>query len=173
MLARMQLDIQSICAEQNQNQYYSNYCTSNLIGCYVATANSTQFSQNGSAATCEKMPFREIAHTITSYALNGSNMHVEFSFSRQPPFPYNPPSVEVTLRIELPNSWFVQTAVALQYAINALPADLWQTLKLGDTMPGPEGTPVHTHAHTHTHTRCKHTHTHTHTHTHLSIYLYI
>ena len=40
------------------------------------------------------------------------------------------------------NSWFVQTVFGIQWAINALPMDLWQALKLGDTMPGPEGTQV-------------------------------
>ena len=40
------------------------------------------------------------------------------------------------------NSWFVQTVVGIQWAINALPMDLWKALKLGDTMPGPEGTQV-------------------------------
>jgi hypothetical protein len=30
----------------------------------------------------------------------------------------------------------------MQWAINVLPMDLWKALKLGDTMPGPEGTQV-------------------------------
>jgi hypothetical protein len=56
--------------------------------------------------------------------------------------PQNPEKVIERRRIEVPNSWFVQTAVGMQWAINALPMDLWKALKLGDTMPGPEGTQV-------------------------------
>jgi hypothetical protein len=109
---------------------WTDRCYSNNFGCYVATANSApQFRQKGGAATCDKVPFREFVHTIAAYALNGSNMNVEISLQ-----PLRPD----TLRIELPNSWFIRTAGRIQWAINALPFDLWQ----GDTMPGPEGRQV-------------------------------
>jgi len=129
VLARMQLELSQFCLQQNG---YSQLCDSSFIGCYVATANSTQLTDvPGGAVTCDKVPFRELVHTIAAYALNGSNMTVEISLQ-----PLKSPG---RLRIELRNSWFIQTAVGIQWAINALPIDFWQALKLGDTMPGPEG----------------------------------
>jgi hypothetical protein len=160
LLARMQLDMRSICTEQNG---WTALCDSNNVGCYVATATSApQFYQKGGAATCDKVPFRDIVHTITAYALNGSNMSVEFSWNQalDQTGVRSISSLEMVnsgkpadsgehqterperLRIEVPNSWFVRTVFGIQWAINALPMDLWQALKLGDTMPGPEGTQV-------------------------------
>jgi hypothetical protein len=136
VLAVIQQEQTQICVQKYQmsGDGLYQFCYSNYIGCYVATANNTQLQDvpggGGGGVTCDKVPFREFVHTIAAYALNGSNMNVEISLQ-----PLRPER----LRIELPNSWFIRTAVRIQWAINALPVDLWQALKLGDTMPGPEG----------------------------------
>jgi hypothetical protein len=140
VLAVLQQEQTQFCVQKYQmsgDGYLYKFCYSNYIGCYVATANNTQLQDvpggGGGGVTCDKVPFREFVHTIAAYALNGSDMNVEISLQ-----PLRPER----LRIELPNSWFIRTAVRIQWAINALPIDLWQALKLGDTMPGPEGRQV-------------------------------
>ena len=45
------------------------------------------------------------------------------------------------LEVMVPNSWFVQRALDLHSAINALPTDAWHALKLGDNATGPAATP--------------------------------
>jgi hypothetical protein len=151
VLSRMQSDMASMCYQQNQNQnQYADYqwCATVYSGCYVATGNSTRLSP-GQAVTCERVPFRHLAHAITAYALNGSDMHIEITgsapnpnppFSPFPPSP-PPPDRPVTLEVRVPNSWFVQTALDLHHAINALPTDAWHALKLGDNATGPASPP--------------------------------
>lgn len=109
-------------------------CVQANVGCYVVSGNSTRYSQEGQAVTCERMPFRHLAHVITSYAINGSDMHIEITGL--------PPGYGLlNLEISVPNSWFVQTALLLHQAINALPANAWHALKLGDNASEPAAPP--------------------------------
>jgi hypothetical protein len=134
----MQNDMEMMCQKQNQNQYADyQWCARVYSGCYVATGNSTRLSP-GQAVTCERVPFRHFAHAITAYALNGSDMHIEITGSA--PNPYYP-GRSVTLEVMVPNSWFVQRALDLHSAINALPTDAWHALKLGDNATGPAAPP--------------------------------
>jgi hypothetical protein len=94
------------------------------------------------------VPFRHLANAITTYALNGSDMHIEITGSAPnpykppiPPFPPSPPDRPVTLEVRVPNSWFVQTALDLHHAINALPTDAWHVPQLGDNATGPASPP--------------------------------
>ena len=129
-----------MCAQTNDNQNCN-------VGCYVATGNSTRFSPERQAVTCEKVPFRHLAHVITSYALNGSDMYTEIKGV--------PPAIDsffgggmgpqvlgdMEQKIFVPNSWFVQTALSLHHAINALPAIAWHALKLNESTTGPAAPP--------------------------------
>ena len=64
-------------------------------GCNVTTGNSTRLSP-GQAVTCESVPFRHLAHAITAYALNGSDMHIEIKGSAPDPYdPDRPVTLEV------------------------------------------------------------------------------
>jgi len=74
LFSRMMDEMTMMCVQTDDNQ---NWCETALVGCYVATGNSTRFSPERQAVTCEKMPFRHLAHVITSYALNGSDMYTE------------------------------------------------------------------------------------------------
>jgi hypothetical protein len=51
------------------------------------------------------VPFRHLAHAITAYALNGSDMHIEIKGSVTDPYD---PDRPVTLEVMVPNSWFVK-----------------------------------------------------------------
>ena len=141
ILSVMQDQMVSFCSppydpyNQHQCQYQENVfscCSSGYLGCYIATGNSTQVGQ---AATCERTAFRQIAHTITAYALNGSNMHIVIPVLKIGPSAHDLRPQDLTITV--PNSWFVQMTVMLHNAINALPPDVWHALKLGDTMPAP------------------------------------
>ena len=133
VLSLMLSDMETMCYEQTGNQM----CARGYSGCYVATGNSTRISP-GQAVTCERVPFRHLAHAITAYALNGSDMHIEITGSDYDPY-Y--PSRPVTLEVMVPNSWLVQRALDLHRAINALPTDAWHALKLGDNTTGPAAPP--------------------------------
>jgi hypothetical protein len=121
-------DMETMCYEQTGNQM----CARGYSGCYVATGNSTRISP-GQAVTCERVPFRHLAHAITAYALNGSDMHIEITG--------NASRARLKLEISVPNSWLVQTALLLHQAINALPANAWHALKLGDNASEPAAPP--------------------------------
>lgn len=102
------------------------------LGCYISKGNATTVDTDRSpadarAAMCDRVPFRELAHTITAYALNGSNMSLEIFI---PPDPNgNRRSPETFI---VPNSWFVQTAFELNRVINSLPSDVRQAVKLAE-----------------------------------------
>ena len=92
VLSLMQNDMQGRCYQQNQNNYM---CQTDYSGCNVTTGNSTRLSP-GQAVTCESVPFRHLAHAITAYALNGSDMHIEIKGSAPDPYdPDRPVTLEV------------------------------------------------------------------------------
>jgi hypothetical protein len=92
VLSLMQNDMQGRCYQQNQNHYM---CQTDYSGCNVTTGNSTRLSP-GQAVTCESVPFRHLAHAITAYALNGSDMHIEIKGSAPDPYdPDRPVTLEV------------------------------------------------------------------------------
>jgi hypothetical protein len=138
----MQLGLQSICYEQQDVRWRDPwrslaFCNPNNIGCYVATANSApEFSWNTDQLYPD-LGRSGYSPSETKIADQAAEPDVK-SVDR----PRLPERVIERLRIEVPNSRFVQTVVGMQWAINALPMDLWQALKLGDTMSGPEGTQV-------------------------------
>jgi hypothetical protein len=85
-------DMESMCYEQNGGVYL---CAKEYLGCYVATCIITPISP-GQAVTCERVPFRHLAHAITAYALNGSDMHIEIKGSAPDPYdPDRPVTLEV------------------------------------------------------------------------------
>ena len=66
------------------------FCYSNYIGCYVATANNTQLQDvpegGGGGVTCDKVPFREFVHTIaTRKTSDRIAQFVVYSNGRQDP----------------------------------------------------------------------------------------
>ncbi len=127
VLLFMEQGMYQMCVQQNNYNRGSNLdlCQQANVGCYVVSGNSTRYSPEGQAVRCERMPFRHFAHVITSYAINGSDMHIEITGL--------PPGYGlVNLEISVPNSWLVKTALLLHQAINALPANAWHALKLGD-----------------------------------------
>jgi len=126
----MQTDMYRMCAQQTG---YPDLCEPRYVGCYVVSGNSTRYSPEGQAVTCDRMPFRHFAHVITSYAINGSDMHIEITG--------NASRARLKLEISVPNSWLVQTALLLHQAINALPANAWHALKLGDNASEPAAPP--------------------------------
>ena len=82
--------------------------------------------------SCSDVPFRSLAHTITAYALNGSDMFLNWTLDDpRAPTPYNP-SGRINLKINIPNSVLVSQAAQLNWAINLLPADILAALQLGD-----------------------------------------
>jgi hypothetical protein len=92
VLSLMQNDMQGRCYQQNQNNYM---CQTDYSGCNVTTGNSTRLSP-GQAVTCESVPFRHLAHAMTAYALNGSDMHIEIKGSAPDPYdPDRPVTLEV------------------------------------------------------------------------------
>ncbi len=109
-----------------------------LAGCYIVTGNNT--AQFGQVVKCTQVPFRQLAHTITGYALNGSNMSLVIPVPSAFLFDNSPP---LQLNINMPNSWFVQMTLILHDAINAMPTEAWHALKLGDTMPAPGNPSAH------------------------------
>jgi len=119
------------CFQKGQKGQPNVQCC-DLAGCYIATGNNT--AQFGQAASCTQVPFRQLAHTITGYALNGSNMSLVIPV----PSAFQPDdSPPQDLNIKIPNWRFVQMTLILHDAINAMPPDAWHALKLGDTMPAP------------------------------------
>jgi hypothetical protein len=78
--------------------------------------------------SCFDVPFRSLAHTITAYALNGSDMNLAWTVNTLSP---DIPS-ELKINITIVNSWLVSQAAILNWAINLLPADILAALQLGD-----------------------------------------
>ena len=81
---------------------------------------------------CSNVPFRSLAHTITAYALNGSDMNLAWTVND--PRNVNPsnPSGRIDFKISIPNWWLVSKAALLNWAINLLPADILAALHVGD-----------------------------------------
>ena len=81
---------------------------------------------------CSNVPFRSLAHTITAYALNGSDMNLAWTVND--PNNVNPsnPSGRIDFKISIPNWWLVSKAALLNWAINLLPADILAALHVGD-----------------------------------------
>jgi Ca2+-binding EF-hand superfamily protein len=105
--------------------------------CYLATGN---WDPN----TCANVPFRYLAHSISAYALNGSVLDFTFECIHKTCWPVGINDTErsndgiqtVAIIVSVPNSWFIQTAVELNMAINDLPAYVQNELKLtSDSSP--------------------------------------
>ena len=77
-----------------------------------------------SLVSCENVPFRDVAHAITAYALNQSDMYLQIRD------PWNPKG---QIEYVVPNAWFREAAVEMSFLINALPASAWKAFKLGNT----------------------------------------
>jgi hypothetical protein len=98
--------------------------------CFVATGNSTIYdAQTAGKNTCRNVPFRDIAHAITAYALNQSSMYLQI------PCPGTPNSYARDLEILVPNQWFRLMGMAMGVQINALPRAAWEAFQLHETQP--------------------------------------
>jgi hypothetical protein len=99
------------------------------FGCFVATGNGTSIGLSPKAAikiACfQDVPFRDIAHAITAYALNQSSMYLKIPCPRTP---YN-------LELMVPNEWFRLMGIAMGVQINALPRSAWEAFRLNATHP--------------------------------------
>ena len=93
---------------------------------------STPQSPQSPKPSCFDVPFRNLAHTITAYALNGSDMNLAWTVND--PNNVNPsnPSGRIDFKISIPNWWLVSKAALLNWAINLLPADILAALHVGD-----------------------------------------
>ena len=99
----------------------NSYCQ--YLGCYISKGNATTVDPDRSPADtmCDRVPFRELAHTITAYALNGSDMLLWGVYREQ-----------YKVKFVVPNPWFVQTAFELNRVINSLPSGVRQAVKLAE-----------------------------------------
>lgn len=100
-----------------------------VIGCMVAAGNGTcviqlERSCHPSLVSCENVPFRDVAHAITAYALNQSDMYLQIRD------PWNPKG---QIEYVVPNAWFREAAVEMSLLINALPGSAWKAFKLNNT----------------------------------------
>jgi len=115
----------------NNKQYYCQY-----LGCYISKGNDTTVDSHAEfrAGMCDRVPFRELAHTITAYALNGSDMPLKIFL---PAHPDDPDTPSQPMTFVVPNSWFVQTAFELNCIITNLPSNVRQAVKLAEVDVGP------------------------------------
>jgi len=101
------------------------YGTCQFIGCYITQGNATTVDPrqpDTRGARCDQVPFCKLAHIITAYALNGSDMRLNVRNAASPPL--------TSIAWEVPNSWFIQTALNLNHVIDGLPSEVRQALKL-------------------------------------------
>ena len=108
----------------------------NFFGCDIfvegnGTKSTFQDPVQQPNPSCFDVPFRSLAHTITAYALNGSDMNLAWTVN-DPTLKPNIPSGRIELKINIPNRWLVSQAAQLNWAINLLPADILAALQLGD-----------------------------------------
>ena len=119
--------------------YYGPFKVGNFFGCDIfvegnGTKSTFQYPVQSPNPSCFDVPFRSLAHTITAYALNGSDMFLNWTLDdpRGPDCkPYNP-SGRINVKVNIPNRWLVSQAAQLNWAINLLPADILAALQLGD-----------------------------------------
>jgi hypothetical protein len=144
LLNHIERELCEMCYQKENNAVATvcqEYLCSERTGrgnCYIATGNWKHSS-------CADVPFRELAHSINAFALNGSEMNITFENNLNFNHVKDVPEREILLlNVSVPNAWFIQTAVELNMAINDLPAFVRDELKLSidESPPYPSITQV-------------------------------
>lgn len=138
ILMRMFSELQPFCAFKQMGAYPGNVACSYYqyyTSCQVLAGNLTLPLQLANGifkpdVLCDGVEFRQLAHSITAYALNASNLTLEFEITDTNP---DYPQRKGAVRIDVPNSWLLQQAINLNYGINLLSPEVRSALELNAT----------------------------------------